>query len=244
MKINDVTLKQGLCQDANFLTGLAITDSSTYTVADKIRNANTWYRKVNAWIWDSTGDWEYDDSNWTNLPVATTDLVTTAGSEQQDYEMPSTAQKIDRVEVLDSEGNYQLLKPFDKSQVLDQSMSEFYETAGFPIYYDLVGRSILLYPKPADASVTATDGLKLYFARDIDEFAITDTATEPGFSKNYHRLISLGMSYDYCLRNGLDDRKTNIRKEIDELKDQLQTEYGARHRNFRTRIIPRIQSEL
>ena len=52
-----------------------------------------------------TGEWEYDDSNYTNLPEATADLV----DGQRDYELPSTAQKIDRVEVLDNALNSQKL---------------------------------------------------------------------------------------------------------------------------------------
>jgi len=42
-------------------------------------------------------------------------------------------------------------------------MSEFYETPGMPVYYDLVGRSVFLYPKPGANYVTETDGLKMYF---------------------------------------------------------------------------------
>jgi len=240
MKFNDQTNYQGLVQDSNFLAGLSITDTSTYTLKDKTRNGNAWYRKINSWIWEAAGDWEYDDTNWTNLPIATTDLV----NNQQDYELPSVAQRVDRAEVLDSNGDYVIVRQIDKSQISSQAMSEFYETAGLPMYYDLVGRSLLLYPKPSSSNVTTTNGLKVYFGRDIDEFSVTDTATEPGFSRNYHRLVSLGMAYDYCIREGLDDKKRQIRDEIEQLRGQLQSEYASRHRAFKTRIIPRIQKEI
>jgi len=177
----------GLIQDCENLLGMAATEISSDTALMKrfTKDINIYYRRVNSWIWESTGTWEYDDSNFTDFPIATSTIV----DEQQDYEIPSTAQKIDRVEVLDSDGNYQLLKPFDKSEIKSSSMSEYQETAGMPIYYDLVGRSVFLYPKPSTTYVTATKGLKLYFTRDIDEFAYTDTTTAPGFVSNFHRLL-------------------------------------------------------
>ena len=123
------------------------TDNTSYSLADKTRNINEWYRRTASWIWESSADWEWDDSNYTTLPNATTALA--AG--QQDYELPSTAQKIERVEVKNSDGDYMLIAPLDKSQV-NQAMTEFWETNGMPIYYDLVGRSVLLYPAPATAA--------------------------------------------------------------------------------------------
>lgn len=139
-------------------------DTTTFKIFTRL--INVWYGRVNSWIWDSTGNWEYDDSNYTDLPIATTTLVAT----QADYEMPSTAQKVDRVEVLNAAGDYHVLKQIDKSEVKTLAMSEHMETAGMPTQYDLVGRSIVLHPEPAATSVTTTKGLKLYFSRDIDEF--------------------------------------------------------------------------
>lgn len=242
MQLNDTTNYNGLLQDTRFILGIEVTDTTTYPIKSNVRNINSWYRRANSWIWEATGDWEYDDSNWTNLPIATTDLV----ADQQDYELPSTAQKLDRVEVLNSNGDYILLKPFDKSMITDQSMSEYLETAGLPEYYDMVGHSIFLYPKPSASYVTTTDGLKAYFSRDIDEFAITDTTTEPGFADNFHRILSMGAAYDYVLAYVPVDtnRMQALRAEINLMKDELQRFYSSRHRNFKTKIIPRIQNEV
>ena len=141
MQFNDTTNKSGLIQDCETLLGMSDGDISGDSTLLKIftRLINIWYRRANSWIWEVTGTWEYDDSNYTNLPVATTDLV----DGQRDYELPSSAQMVMRVEVLDSDGNWRLLTPFDETQVKDQAMSEFYETAGLPVYYDLKGRSII-----------------------------------------------------------------------------------------------------
>lgn len=236
MQFNDTTSKTGLVQDCETL--LAMTDGEISGDDTKLkiftRLVNSWYRRVNSWIWDVTGTWEYDDSNWTDFPIATTDLV----DEQQDYEIPSTAQKIDRVEVLDSDGNYQLLTPLDKSQITTEAMSEFYETPGLPRFYDLVGRSIVLYPKPGADYVTLTNGLKLYFSRDVDEFISTDTTKEPGFVSNFHRILSVGASYDYAASYGMTERLSYLKGQLNELVNELRRFYGGRHRDQKLRIEP------
>jgi len=237
MKFNSTTNLDGLIQDCETLLGMENTGISGDATLLKVftRMINAWYRRVNSWIWDSTGTWEYDDSNYTDLPIATTTLVVN----QQDYEIPSTAQKIDRVEILDSNGDYQLLKPFDKSEIKSSSMSEFEETAGLPDYYDLVGRSVLLYPKPAAANVTTTAGLKIYFTRDINEFASTATTTEPGFVNNFHRLLSLGASYDYCISYEVDKKANFLKGQINEMTEELKRFYGNRHRDMPTKFNPK-----
>ena len=147
-----------------------------------------------------------------------------------------------RVEVLDSDGNWRLLTPFDETQVKDQAMSEFYETAGLPVYYDLKGRSIIFYPKPDEDYVTLTSGLKVYFSRDISEFSSTDTTKEPGFVDNFHRLLSLGAAYDYAVSRGMADRVNYLKSQINEMVQELKNFYGQRHRDMKTRIIPRKQN--
>lgn len=305
MQFNDTTNKRGLIQDCETLLGMTDGDISgdTTLLETFTRMINSWYRRVNSWIWEVTGTWEYDDSNYTDLPIATTTIV----NNQQDYEIPSTAQKIDRVEVLDIGGNYQLITPIDKSQIKTSAMSEFQETAGMPRYYDLVGRSLLLYPKPDTTKVTDTKGLKIYFSRDIEEFGLLRTGTaegtvadhlvddtlaqflttdvdkiafnitdstsakitartdagdvtlnadifadgeiyqiwtdaaptkEPGFVSNFHKLLSLGASYDYAISHEETAKANFLKGQINEIREELKNFYGTRHRDQKVRIIP------
>ncbi|HOC98002.1 MAG TPA: hypothetical protein PKK80_03105 [Bacilli bacterium] len=223
-----------LYHDTLFKLGISRSNTTNYPLADFIRSANNWYRRVNSWIWNATGEWEYDDSNYTNLPVATADLETTSGSEQQDYELPSTAQKIDRIEIKDSNGDWYKLKPINKEEV-KSAMSEFYETAGKPVYYDLVGRSIILYPKPSADEVTSTAGIKCYFSRDVDEFTTSDTTQAPGFVENFHEIISIGAAIDYS--NTYDQTRLNVLlSNLEKLKEELEQFYGSRHRELRPKI--------
>lgn len=175
--------------DINFQCG---STSASYPNSDKARNVNVSYHDVARLVWDSAGGWQYDDSNATTLPIATATLV----HNQQDYELPSTAQKIEQIEVKTQEGNYEKLLPFD---IHDTSIatSEYLETPGMPRYYDLIGRSVMLYPKPHSAYVTEAAGIKVHFDRDITELAATATTTEPGFAKPFHRILSYAASLDF-----------------------------------------------
>jgi len=239
MKFSDTTTKGGLIQDCEIMLGFAdATISGNATLLKQFTTLiNKSYKKTVAWIWEVTATWEYDDANQTDLPIATCTIV----DEQQDYELPSTAQKIDSVSVLDSNGDYIKLKPRDKS-TMGTDPSEHSEEAGMPREYDLVGRSILLYPKPSTNDVTLSKGLKLFFSRDIDEFVSTDTTQEPGFNDSFHPLLSYGACLDYAIAYGMTNKLGYLRAEIKDLKSSLQTFYGSRHRDEPTRIRPRREN--
>ncbi len=239
MKFNSGS--EGICQDARFLLGFGVNDTATYSNADIARNSNNWYRRAINLIWETVGDWEYDDTNYSTLPNATTDLVDaqSEGICQADYELPSGAQTVERVEVMDSDGDYVLMKSITKEQIKDEAMTEMFEESGMPEYYDMVGRSIILYPTPATADVTLTAGLKVYVSRDISEFNATTTTREPGFANNFHRFISVGNALDYANAKGMTDKVSIYREQIATIQKEMQEFYARRHeRDFRPRIMP------
>ena len=233
---NSTNKENSLYHDCLSLLGLSTSDTTSYPIADFTRSANEAYKLTNQLIWQNTGEWEFDDSNYTTLPDATRDLV----ASQKDYQIPSYAQKIDRLEVMDSSGDYQVVVQFDKSMNSD-AMTELYSTTGLPEYYDLVGRSIVLYPTPDATNCTLTAGLKLYFTRDIDKFDVTDTTREPGFDKDFHRMISLGAAIDWALPKGL-NVLGGLQNQMSNMKENLAKFYGSRDRDLKTKIVPPIRS--
>jgi len=238
MTFNDTSSQQGLAQDTRALLGFGVNDTSTLSNADICRSANVWYRRAVNFIWQTVGDWEYDDTNLSTLPIATTDLV----DGQADYELPSGAQAIERVEVQDADGNWALLSAISKEQV-KEAMTEQFETEGMPQYYDAVGRSVVLYPSPLESEVTASGGLKLYVSRDIDEFTSTNTTKEPGFANNFHRIISLGVAYDFANAKGMTDKLQTFREQIERIKEEIQEFYARRHeRGFPLKIKPSTEN--
>lgn len=216
-----------LNSDTDFLCG---TTSASYPAADKVRNYNVAYQNVARLIWESANEWQYDDSNATTLPIATATLV----NNQQDYSLPSTIQRLERVEVKDASGNYQKLTKIDIHDITIGA-PEFLETAGMPLYYDLIGSSLMLYPKPSSSSVTLASGLQVYVNRSVTEFATTATTTEPGFAVAFHRILSLAASIDFT-----QDKETRrfLVEQRDRLEKGLIRFYSKRNVEGRTRIKP------
>lgn len=234
MQFSDTSTNLGLYQDAQFLTG---TDTNSFTAANFTRSANRWYYKAVIEAWKHQSDWEFDDTNQTNFPIATTTLV----NSQPDYSIPSEALRIKRVEVRDGNGDYKIVTPIDETQI-SVALDEFHSTDGLPLFYRLVKNSIILYPAPDNGvSVTLASGLKLYFLREVDEFTASDTTQEPGIAEPFHRILSLGAAYDFALAKGKENMNA-LRGELEILLNDLRAFYAQRHDDFDTIIRPRVES--
>ncbi len=215
MKFSSITGDRlGIVEDTLYNCGLpTITASySSYALADITRNINNAYLDVVRRIWDCAAGWQYDDSNATDLPVGYTTLV----DSQKDYELPTLAQRIARVEIEDSSGNYQLIKQIDIHDVDNQAMSELLETAGMPIYYDLIGRSIMLYPTPASGSVTLASGLAVYIDREPTLFTTASTTGEPGFASPFHKILSYAAAIDFVQDKATQDRLVMMKTRLEQ----------------------------
>lgn len=223
-----------------FLLGLEATDTTSFPIADFTRSFNSWLRKAVFLIWRNSDSWEFDDSNYATMPVATTTLV----DGQADYTMPSNALDIERVEVLNSSGDYQLIPQITKEQI-KSGMTEMFSANGMPEYYDIIGNSIILYPTPASGSVTLSSGLKLYLTRDIDGADEADTSYEPGINKIFHPLISYGCAFDYAVARNMDTNKiTVIKTGINEYQTAIEDYYAKKNRDFKTQIKPKARLSI
>lgn len=245
LQFNDTTNNTGLIQDCEDLTGLGDTNISGNTAMLKrfTRMINAWYLKAVAWILESSGVWNWDDSHYTDFPIGTANLV----DNQPDYTLPiaqssdndaSTLLKITRVEVLQNDGTtWGKLEEIDEFRI-KTALTEFQKTKGQPVYYREIANSIFLYPSPDSTQVTTTNGLKVYFQRTPILFTNSDTTKEPGIPRLFHRILSLGASYDYGVGQGSGNLGI-MRSEISDLKQQLFEFFGRRNREVKTRILPR-----
>ena len=219
---------QELDADVDFLCG---STSATYSPTNKRRNQNIAYRDVARIIWESDGGWRYDDSNATTLPKAYATLV----HNQQDYTLPTTAMNLHRVEVKDGGGNWLKLAPLDttdETQALPEIMGG---TPGTPLYYELIGRSLLLYPTPSSAATTPTDGLMIYLDRDITNLAVTATTTEPGFAAPFHRILSYAASIDFTQDK---DQRQFLVFQKERLEQSMIRFYSKRAPEFKSKLKP------
>ena len=221
--MNISTLKD----DVNFLCG---STSASYPDSDKIRNINVAYHTVATLIWESDGTWNYDDANNTDTPKATRTL----GNASATYIVPTTALRIEGVEIKDNQGNWSRLKPISYHDI-DGSPEEYYDTPGLPIQYQLEGNEIRLFPAPASGSVTLSSGMMVRLSRAVTEFATSASTTTPGFAAPFHRILSYAATLDFL--TDPNDRNW-VAAQKQRLEQGLIRFYSKRGEDFKTRILP------
>lgn len=184
----------------NKIFRLTKTNSTSYPNADLLDDLNIAYNDTTADLFLSDGRWQWDDTNQTDLPVATAALV----SGQQDYTIPGAQLIIDRVEILPQGGNYfYRVLPRDVSDPMWGSTLLGIDniSQGAPIYYDISGTSILLYPIPGFSQAAS---IKVYFRRAQVDFTAGDLSTgtiAPGFASLFHDILAYKVAYDYAIIN-------------------------------------------
>lgn len=203
------------------LTGSSL-GTLDYSADDMTSNINRHNERIGSLIMKCDGRFEFDDNNFATLPIGTTGLV----SGQADYTI-SASDFLDilRIEIKDPAGNGVFLNPISYEDKKGVAMTEWAKTPGTPHSYDKVGNSIILYPTP---NYNSTAGLKVYFKRNVNYFTVSDTTKEPGFNPQYHRLLSMGASSDYCIPNGLTNKLTILNNEIIKMEMALIEFYAAR----------------
>lgn len=264
MDFSNTTTKQGLVQDALWWVNA---DLTSYGYQDMVRSANMGLNEVVGLILGADGRWQFDDTNYTDLPIGTTNLV----ANQQDYGIDTSMIDITRVECKDQNGVWQYLSPFDQRDLTppgtanipntgltatgtfggnNYSLTDFMSTAGTPIFYDKIGNSIFLYPKP---SYNSTGGLKIFFQRKASYFTTSNyvsttnwvDSTQPGFAKHLHRYISLIMAKDYAVSKMLTGNKiTSLMNELAVAKQSIVSFYSSRKKDEKTVMVARNTPSL
>lgn len=214
---NSNSNRQSVVHDVLYLCGLPTVSASfsSYSLHDITRNINNAYLDITSVIWSSAAGWQYDDSNATDFPVATATLV----HNQQDYTLPTTTLRIQRVEVKDSGGIYHPVQQIDIHDLKGVATSEFMGSGGMPLYYDLVGNSLFFYPTPISGAggTTLSSGVKIYFDRTPTLFTTNGTTastTSPGFASPFHRYLSYSAAVDYVQDKATQDRLVAIKERL------------------------------
>jgi len=115
MQFSDVANKSGIVELIDANTG---SNSISYTIEDKTRDINLALDRVFSLIFSVGGTWQFDDSNHTDYPIITTNLV----SGQRDYSFVTDGAgnfilDIYKVMVDDGTGIFRELTPVDQQTV-------------------------------------------------------------------------------------------------------------------------------
>lgn len=180
---------------------LCDTNSTSYPLPDKVRRINAGLEEIVGRLVNADGMWQYDDTNYTDAPRGTGNLV----EGQEAYSFASEYLTIEQVDVLDKNGYWRRLKSFDPNDLDGLTPEEYFGSTtsttkkGMPEYYDPQGDSIRLYPAPAATNVTLTAGLRIFFKRTASLFTTSDTTKEPGIPSPYHVLLAYFAAIPYCM---------------------------------------------
>jgi len=221
MQLSDIKL------DTRFLTNAPSTE---YEDDDLVRNTNSHYDNVVTYIWRNQSGWEFDDSNNVTLPEATTDLI----SGTNNYPLPTDARILRQVHVKNKEGNFVRLR---RIQSLDAPATA--STDGFPREFEVRGRSVILRPAPDSGSVTTTAGLKVLVSRSVTP--LENDTDEPGFDREFHRLLSIGAAMDWCIASDIPKKKQELERQWQDLMAKLIEFYANRDKTISYKLRPKLQ---
>ena len=238
MQLYDPTNYRGICQK---IDRLCDTTDTSYPRLKKTAEVNDAYETIIGWIIGADGTWQYDDSNYTDLPIGTQTLITT----QKTYTFNDKFLEIIQVEVKNSSGDWEILKPIDQKEFSDDlPLEEAFSEDGMPEYYDKVSEdTIKLYPAPKTGSCTLTSGLRITFKRTASLFTPASTTaadtTVPGFASPWHEILAYMAAIPYCMTYKK-DRVALYEKKVEELKKGLIDHYSKREMDKRKKMTMAI----
>lgn len=210
-----------------------------------MRRINAAYEELVGDIINADGTWQFDDTNHTDLPRGTGDLV----EGQESYSFALDYLTIESIEILGTDGVYHKIKPLDPNDLGGLSPQEYFGVTsgnprkGFPEYYDVLADSIFLYPAPTSTHVTLTAGIRVWFKRTIDLFTTADTTQSPGLPAPYHVLLAYMAAVPFCMTYKK-DRVPLLEKKVMEMRKALIQFYGLREKDRRKQITFRMANHL
>lgn len=231
MTFNDTTTKNGLiqrCEDWLFSSDYGKISNNTNLLLKFTNLLNSGMDKTTTLIQTSDGTWQYDDPNRTDIAEGTTDLSNGIST----YRLDLSHLKIDGAEVMNANGLYQVVTPIDYADIraLGMTPTEFRKQSGLPQYYDVKGDIMTLFPAPATASVTMTNGLKVVYQREPNYYTSLSTTTEIGLPRMYQDFPYLFACSEYCKQNTMWDKAKEIDEYITKRSEELQTHFNKREK--------------
>lgn len=148
-----------------------------------------------------SGMWKGDDSNHTDYPEITTNIV----ANQRDYTLLTDENGnliLDIYKVYYKNGDaYKLLTPYDSDTEKEAStFTDGLNATGIPSKYDKTANAIRLDVLP---TANITDGLKVSINREASYFTSSDATKKAGFPALHHKYFYLRPALDYARRNTL-----------------------------------------
>lgn len=194
MQYSDTTNKNGIIQryERHTLLGDGVVSGDDTILKQATADINETIYDLTTLIIASNDNFDFDDPNKTDYPIATTPLV--AG--QRDYQFDSISfLKLKRVDVTWDGTNYYKAEPFDSATYQEGLGNDAQTDKNFSKLapaYDPKGFGFWLYPLADAADVTAGAKARIEFTRAYDEFTYSDVTAVPPIERPFHDLIAIG----------------------------------------------------
>lgn len=146
----------------------------------------------------SDGKWQFDDNNYTDYPIAVTNLI----QNQQDYQFLTSMVDILSVEIQNSAGIWYTLGEVDEQELANDrvSMSQRFIVPSQPSWFNRTANSIFILPAP---NYSVTGGIKVKYQRPPAYFLSADTAKVPGFTDLAHEYLADYATWKYAVDHGM-----------------------------------------
>lgn len=228
---SNTTTKDGLiqiCEDNCGFNDGDISGNAT-RLARFTGRINSALDKVFSMIFEVGGTWQFDDSNHTDYPIITTNLV--LGQRDYSFTVDGSSNlilEIYKVVLADSAGVFHEIFPVDQqTKFSDPAYYDGLNTGGQPITYDKTANGIFLNPIP---NYNYSGGLKVYISREGSYFTTSDTTKKPGFAGLFHEYLALNASYFYCMKNQI-KIKGDLKNEMLEMEEGIKNYYKLREKD-------------
>lgn len=203
------------------LTG-TVGNTGAYSDADLLVDLNAELERLGGVILTETagGRWKWGDINYSALPTYTMDLV--AGTAFYQIDSLTGPLMILGAEVADENATYHLLDPItlDDIHAAGFAQSTYLSTNGRPIEYEKREHGVVVYPAPAAANVTLTNGLRLFFLRGMSAITSVSDTTALGFPLPWHKALGFGAAHTFAVAKGLAN-ETSLEKNAEKWEKQL-----------------------
>lgn len=222
-------------QITGLIDDIADSDENTYPIADKTRDVNLALDRAFALIFETGGTWQFDDSNHTDYPIITTNLV----SGQRDYtfvtdETGNLILEIQKVVIADTAGRYTEVFPVDvPNGTALPSYFDGINTGGIPNTYEKNATGFFLDPIP---NYNSTNGLKVYISREGSYFSTSDTTKKPGIAGLFHEYLALRPAYQFAFRKGM-AKAQSLREEVERMEGAMMDYYTGREKDVQKRLM-------
>lgn len=199
------------------------TNSNDYTNAQIAADFNAEASLIHIGILRDRGTLEFDDSNYSDLPVAT--FAITAGTREYKITVDENSNEIftkHKVAML-KDGVYVDVPRLQVGEgAQDAMLTKDTDSRDVSSGYYEIGQSIVFKDMPK----TSTTG-KVWFDRALSFIASGDTTKVPGFPTPYHKLACLRVALSY---EHLDDRQFNKISRLTEREEILLQEFEQTRR--------------